>query len=316
MSGLQAKILKFIYNICKKRGSKSSGPVSGSYLATATKMSIRSMQITVIRLIQKKLLIRLNFKNGRGGWSEYGIPQEVYNDLVNLETSNKPLTNLQQTSNKPTSQPTSQPLTSGPSSSSCFNILNTTTTGPDKNSQLSEVEIPDVLCSMGLGDRHLKQVETKFPGAIAGLQRSLEALAHDIEKAGGAEAFKRQNGVKSFIAWFFGALKRGGYESRHDGFLTDEERGERAALENLRRRAREREAGKAEMEGLLFAEWLEARTDGELAGISPPMTGEVRGEINLKLLRAHFVAEEMGGFKKAFFAGDAAGKAESHPSAD
>ena len=54
------------------------------------------------------------------------------------------------------------------------------------------------------------------------------------------------------------------------------------------------------MEEMLFGEWLEERTDEELKEISPLFTGAVRGDMNLPIIRAHFVAEEMDKFKGKF----------------
>ena len=88
------------------------------------------------------------------------------------------------------------------------------------------------------------------------------------------------------IGWFFGSLKSGGYESRNDGFLTDEERGERDALEIMRRRK----------EQLLFDEWLETKTDGE-----PPLGMYIRGKMHRVALMEHFREKELEGFKKVFF---------------
>ena len=82
--------------------------------------------------------------------------------------------------------------------------------------------------------------------------------------------------------------------------MTDEERGERAAAEWMEKRKREREERRQRMEELLFGEWLEERKDEELKEISPSFTGAVRGGMNLPILRAHFVAEEMDKFKGKF----------------
>ena len=118
------------------------------------------------------------------------------------------------------------------------------------------------------------------------------------------------------IGWFFGSLKSGGYESRNDGFLTDEERGERDALEIMRRRKEEREGRKAELEQLLFDEWLESKSDEELTGIAePPLGMYIRGKMHRVALMEHFREKELEGFKKVFFSKNGNGQAREESAA-
>ena len=130
LTGQQAQAIKTIYSLCRAKGKLISDPITSSQFANALKTTVRSLQTTINRLIEKRMLVRSSYKNGRGGWTKYKIPQEVYQELFNLETCNKPVTNLQQTCNKSTPKPTSQPVTSHPSSSSDLYI--TTTTAKDE----------------------------------------------------------------------------------------------------------------------------------------------------------------------------------------
>ena len=57
LSGLQEKILKFIYNLCKMRGDRCSGPIAGPYLANVTETleyQFHARMRDLIRTLTKK----------------------------------------------------------------------------------------------------------------------------------------------------------------------------------------------------------------------------------------------------------------------
>ena len=297
--GLQKKALLVLFDSCQTNGSRETLKIPIESLARQCQTTNYSMRKTLQRLEKKGVITRKEYKNGRGGWTIYEIKELSYQQIVQSELQMKLRTNLGQSEDKPGTELRTQPRTNPPSSSSYINIA--TTTSDDKKSQGLAVTIPDVLRSAGINENHINQVEQKFPQAVTGLQRSLEALAFDIETAGGSEAFKKANRVQSLIGWFFGSLKQGGYESRNDGFLTDEERGEREALERIRKRKAERERLRQETEDLLFSEWLETQSDAELVRAVPPVAGTTpRGNMHLPMLREHFLQKEMASFKEKF----------------
>ena len=235
LTGLQKKLTKIIFNHCLKRASNITPPIAISHLAQSLNSPIPSVKVTVRRLVKKNIISKHKFKIGRGGWTQYHIKKEVYDELLIMETGNKLETNWEQMGNKLGSEWGSEWGTNGPSSSSYIDIKETTTTQTNEKSQLNGVIIPESLAAIGMTENHLSQVWAKYPHAIPNLQRSLEALAYDIDCAGGIETFKQQNKINNLFGWFFGAIKAGGYESKNDGFLTDEERGEIETLERLKK---------------------------------------------------------------------------------
>ena len=68
--GLQKKILLFLYESCKAARSKITNPISLEHLSDSLKSSIGSLKTTIRRLENKQLLTRVEYKNGRGGWSK------------------------------------------------------------------------------------------------------------------------------------------------------------------------------------------------------------------------------------------------------
>ena len=217
--------------------------------------------------------------------------------MLQIETWCKLGANRVQTGCKPGAKPGAEPGANLSSSSSYIDIKKTTTTQTNKKSQLNSVIIPESLAAVGMTENHLSQVWAKYPHAIPNLQRSLEALAYDIDWAGGIETFKQQNKINNLFGWFFGAIKAGGYESKNDGFLTDEERGEIETLERLKEQKEKREARKQELEELMFDEWLTSKTKKEIESIKPPV-GEYMGLFHKSELRAYFVENEMAKFKE------------------
>ena len=132
--GLQRSVVIFIYNECKVARSKSTKHLSIEYIIKALNSSYHSIKTTIKRLIKKGLINRVDFKNGRGGWSTYSIPDLVFQELLCNESEHKASTNLVQTEHKVGAQPGAQPSTASPVVVSNNNI--TTTTLPDDFEQI------------------------------------------------------------------------------------------------------------------------------------------------------------------------------------
>ena len=199
--GVQKKIMDLVFFESSKMGERTTPPMTLDFIAETAKIPKGSVKESINRLVKKSFLFRENQKKGRGGWTQYRLSKEAYDAVFHAQMEEE----------KGHKRDT-QKDTNGPSSSSSdLNYLNiAATTGNNKKSPVLAVEIPDSLRSAGFSENHLNQIERKFPEALPELQRSLEALAFDIERAGGAEAFRKQNGIRSgLIGWFFGSLKSG-----------------------------------------------------------------------------------------------------------
>jgi predicted transcriptional regulator len=125
--GLQRDIIIFICHECKNSRSRITEAITLEHMAMSLKRSTGAIRTTIQRLEKKGCLQRAGFKNGRGGWSRYELPDSIYHDVLRNETSNKLATNWQQTSNKLASQLATE-LATNASSSSILNIKETTTT--------------------------------------------------------------------------------------------------------------------------------------------------------------------------------------------
>ena len=202
LSGLQKNIVLFIYDLCRIKGERITAPVSIEHLYLKLGSTRLSVQKSIQRLEQKLLLARKEFRSGRGGWTVYELPESVWNEILQTETSDKLRTNLGQTSDNPKTEPRTEPRTSVPCSSSNLNINNTTTTELDL-----WLSVPKNLEGR-VSIRQLRDFVKQGLISAEDLQSSLDGFAYDLEKG----SIKAKNGNP--VAILIGAVKSGGYISQ------------------------------------------------------------------------------------------------------
>jgi hypothetical protein len=202
LSGLQKNIVLFIYDLCRIKGERITAPVSIEHLYLKLGSTRLSVQKSIQRLEQKLLLARKEFRSGRGGWTVYELPEGVWNEILQTETSDKLRTNLGQLSDNPRTEPRTEPRTSVPCSSSNLNINNTTTTEPDL-----WLSVPKNLEGR-VSIRQLRDFVKQNLISAEDLQSSLDGFAYDLEKG----SIRAKNGNP--VAILIGAVKSGGYISQ------------------------------------------------------------------------------------------------------
>ncbi len=174
--GLQKKIIEIVYRFCRVNGEKTTDKISLEFLASNCKASTAVVQVTTRRLISKGVLTKFDSKEGRGGWTRYSLPEIVYKELFQYETENKLSTNTEQTENKLSTQPRTEPRTSVPySSSNDFDKKNTITTGAEF------LTIPENLRRFGISTVNLQNLINLGKATQEVIERSLGALSFDVE---------------------------------------------------------------------------------------------------------------------------------------
>jgi hypothetical protein len=128
LAGLQRNSLLFIYESCRLFGSKISQPIQIKNLAESIKTTVAAARVAVQRIEEKGFIARFEYKDGRGGWTKYELPNEVYSQLFFRESSIKVASNLDQSSIKVAPEPAPEPAPRSSSSSRVFNLKNSTTT--------------------------------------------------------------------------------------------------------------------------------------------------------------------------------------------
>jgi len=177
--GLQRAIIIFIYNECKIARSKTTESLTLEHLSMALKASCGCIKTTIQRLEAKGVVGRVEFKNGRGGWSKYTIPDLLFQELLQYESNNKLVTNWKQTDNSLVYQPTKQPTTSSGSNIS----INTITTLPE---DLKQIDCSP-LAEIGFNESHIIQIHREYiqkPELVLSaeiIQNSIHALAFDLK---------------------------------------------------------------------------------------------------------------------------------------
>jgi len=94
LSGLQRRFLFFIYECCKKCGRRSTDPLSIDNISISCGILKITVQKIAQRLEKKGKVIREAFKVGRGGWTKYKLPADVYNEIMHYDNDNKSILDL------------------------------------------------------------------------------------------------------------------------------------------------------------------------------------------------------------------------------
>jgi predicted transcriptional regulator len=269
LSRLQNNITMYIYNMCKISRDKSTRPIAIEMIANSCGTTILAAKKTLQRLEKKGLLIRTNFKNGRGGWTSYCLTNDVFQKILYMETEAKLRTNRGQTKDKLETQLETQLRTTASSSSSIYNIKTTTTDEPENllfsslENDWQEIDI-EPLKKINFTKTHIAQVASQKLLSVEMVQSSIYAFAFDLE-----ENNKGKNISGDPLSYFMGILRKGmpytpssNYESPRD-----------KALRLYRERMRSIEQGRLEAEkevmNLAFNEWFRQLDEKQKKALLP-----------------------------------------------
>jgi len=231
--GLQRDIVIFICHECRNSRSRITESLTLEHIAKPLKRSTGAVRTTIQRLEKKGCLVKVEFKNGRGGWSRYEVPDSIYHDVLRSETGNKAATNWQQNSNKVATKLATELATTTSSSSS---DLKTTTT----NGRVGDEWEFDTTAyrQFGFGKTQIKQLAALGTISAADVEQSLIEFTHDLEN----NALPRMKGNK--INFLMGLL-RSGHSYVPEAFKTEQE----ATISEMARR------GEARRKNLLEAKF-------------------------------------------------------------
>jgi hypothetical protein len=188
--GLQRSLVLFVCRECVQKRTKTTGPLSLEYISSSVGTSKRAVKVTLQRLEAKGVVEFINFKNGRGGWTDYQLPDDVFQEALRAESDNKAATNWQQSYNKVTAQPATELATSLSSSSSSLNIKETTTTGGDQEPLFDPGRVQlapqwlaldlEPLAGIGFTQTHLVQIVSQAKLSPELVQDSIHHFAFDL----------------------------------------------------------------------------------------------------------------------------------------
>ena len=287
--GLQRRVVLFLYELCRSQGKRLTEAVSISNVATNCETTVRAAQETIRRLEVKGFIRRVGYKNGRGGWTTYELPEGFYKELFQLESSNKLTPKLQQTPNKLPTELTTQ-LTTTPSSSSSVldskNLKTTTKTEVmDENDQRysawNSVD-PSPLAEFGFTQSHVIQLARDGKLSVEEVQDSIQFFAFDLKRNGKGKEIKGPP-----VSFFMGILRKGVPYAPPANFESPEEAARRLYVESKRRLKERRESQEQEIKELEFSEWRKELTREAINAIVPGMVLHI-APARESSLKAHF----------------------------
>jgi predicted transcriptional regulator len=308
--GLQKKIVLFVYGLCKKTLNKITPPISIEYIATTCETTKSSAQKTIQRLEDKGALIRANYKNGRGGWTQYELPAVIYNDILHSDLTVELSTNLGQSYDKYKTEPRTEPRTQVPSSSSSLKDLKETTTTEETDQPkhvLPEEWITidtNPLNHIGFGRPQLLQLLQLGMLAPDMVQDSIFAFAFDLEINNKAKSIKTNP-----LNYLMGTLKKGivytcsNYEPPHIRAMREYREQKAAALI-------QQEEMEKEIFDMEFTAWKQTLSEERILEILPndikqsePFKKYGVGEAGraASILREHFKITEWSEKKSQIF---------------
>ena len=296
--GLQKKLLIILFDTCSLNGSLETPKITLDFLANQILNPRISIKKALQILEKKGFLIRKKFKNGRGGWTIFELPKFVYQEILQTDSQAKLRQNWSKTGVKVEHKPEYKPEYPAPSSS-IISLSNsksyiTTTTNREisdkKNQEMSDAEkrwaliqTPEILKKIGFGKSHIEQIKNKYDFEPEQISEFLQIFSYDLQK-GYLERIEKK-GVP-VLSYFFGALKRGGYNSVYDGYKTVDELAKEEEDAWLERR----EAIRQRRIDLQFEEWLEEIPKGQIsAWIKKPANCIFMDETHRLIVRDFFV---------------------------
>jgi len=276
-TGLQKNLIELIYFSCRLNNSKTTKPISIQYITSELQTTVGTVKNAIHRLIDKQIITKKNFKNGRGGWTTYEIDHDIFNEISFFESGSNLVANWKRTSSKVVAQPVAQPVAESLSSSSYIN--NTTTNY--KADALAKIELSESLTRIGFNQGHIDQLLRDSSLSSDIIQSSLDAFAFDLS----FEDVKRK--VRSPIGLIMKLLKNGQAYISEKGYESEEDRLYRELVDRAEKKKEEKIKLESRMAEIKFEEWLENISDEEKRNLVEPI-GEFMGLLHREELKEYF----------------------------
>jgi hypothetical protein len=270
LTGLQLRIVIFIYEFCKFARDKKTDPISIYQISDKCKHTVKTVKNAINRLVKKEILFRSCFKNGRGGWTVYSIPNDIYQEILNLESNSKAIANWEQTGSKVAFK--LAPELIAPTSSSSVNILNTTTTGEietPKTSVLNDEWLKidlEPLSNIGFTQTHLTQIASQNMLPAELVQGSIYAFDFDLRENNKAKSITGDP-----INFFMGILRKGKPYAPTSNYESPQDKAMRIYRERMSEIEQKRVDAEKEAINLAFNDWFSKLTNEQKIGFLPEM---------------------------------------------
>lgn len=277
LTGIQRILALFIYEECKRIRNRVTDEISVLDLIKITQADINTTKNAIHRIIQKGVIGRYEFKDGRAGWTRYELADSIYQEIREREFSGKLVANWKQSDSKVVAQPVAQLVASSSSSSSSLIKEDSLKTNTEiKPTSLNELPYDwDAIDYSALqeldihfGKTHVRQIYSRnWCNSAQDLQASLNHFAYYMAHV------KREKAPKEPIGHFMAVMRDGRFYGRPEGYLSPEERAEEARLESEQRKAEQLRSLQQKRFDALFEQWFASLRGTEIQALSPSVEG-------------------------------------------
>ena len=276
VSPLSQKILKALFTSCLENMGNTTGRLSIHYISNATLSTEDSVKRTIRRLISDGILEKIEYKDGRGGWTKYQLHKETYSQIMLSQSEDKSTDRSKDNSeDKVRTQVGTQPSNSNNS------IKNTTTNqedGVQKNPpplphDWQEIDITP-LKEVNFTNTHLAQIYRSGKVSADMVQESINAYAFDL--------FTNKKQMPNPINFFMGILVKNGMPySPPDNYISPRDAAIQAYLLKKRQKEKEREALESEAFEYEFRDWRDSLGEEQALSMVPNMIRSKKESMSL-----------------------------------
>jgi hypothetical protein len=223
LTGIQKQLVIFFYLSCKKTRSHTTEEFSLVNIADSLKIRLGSVKTSLRRLEEKLFIKSVQFKKGRGGWTKFELPDNIYRELLENEKEHNWSTYGTQQEHISNTYRNTEKDTTASSSSSSLKDLKTTTTN-----DLPDEWIFDITPyrQFGFTTTQVKQLASLGVISAADVEQSLIEFNHDLNN-------NVLPTIKTGKINFLMGLLRSGHSYVSEGFKNEQD----ATIAEMARRA-------------------------------------------------------------------------------
>lgn len=275
LSGIQKNMFEYVLNVCVARGTYDTGNLLSSDLATAANCSIGSAKTSLIRLIDKHIVIRHPGKASRGGHMVLGITKEIQAAAGRAQQALYNPFKMSHSGN------TTDNVTNNISPySSSFNNKNITTTSLPEEWKKIDFE---VLSQIGFGEMQLKQLFESGKTDPLIVQESINHFAYGLQNSDKVKAYGSPLNV------LMGVLRKG-QAWREANYVSPKEQALQQILDEKRKKKEKLDSMVNELVELEFPEWRKKLSEDDIKQIVPIDVYNTKMSAAIQAsLRTHFI---------------------------
>lgn len=256
LTGIQKNIFYYVINICSARESLETGILFSNDLARAANCTVGSVKTSLIRLIEKQLMLRLEGKPSRGGHLILGITKEIQVAAIQAQQALfKPPKGLL-TGNEMGNELDNNSYYS--SSSSNNNINTTTTVLPDSWKIINFESLQPI----GFSQTQLRQLFDSKMTEPAIIQDSINKFAFSLEHNEKTKAYPDPLNI------LMGVLRKG-HRWNEPNYIAPKELALQQLLEEKRKQKEKHDKLIKEYLELEFPDWRRKLTADQIKQIVP-----------------------------------------------